>query len=318
MKIIAVDIGGTKTHLVQVDSDQPQHIIFESKVTSTDFESFESLLRTFMHDAGQQQDAISVLSLALPGLIDNGIAKLTNLPWVIDRSKLKQIFAVEHVYFMNDFQASALGTLQLGEQDLSVLNRGEQNINALRVAVGAGTGLGVSWLLNDGDRAVAYSTEAGHMDFAAVDAEQIALLQFLIKRYSHVSYERLLSGAGLVTIYEFFSSSMVSNIGAAWVSQQAAQGDASACLAMRLFVRIYAAYIANLALIFKPEGGIYITGGIAIKIVNWMQSEDFVQAYLYKGRMQQMVEQFAVLLVSNESVGVIGALSEAVESLRGN
>jgi len=87
---------------------------------------------------------------------------------------------------------------------------------------------------------------------------------------------------------------------------------------MRLFVRIYAAYVGNLALIFKPEGGIYITGGIAIKMIHWMQSEDFIQAYLNKGRMQQVVEQVAVLLVSNERVGVIGALSEAVELLLGD
>jgi glucokinase len=321
MKIIAADIGGTKSHLIQVDSDQPQHIIFESKYRSTDFENFESLLGSFIRDANQQKKTIDVLSLALPGVITDEVAQLTNLPWKINSSTLKQTFAVEHVYFMNDFQASALGTLQLSKQDFSVLNRGRQNNNAPRVIAGAGTGLGVSWLLNEGSKPVAYSTEAGHVDFAPVDAEQIKLLQFLMKRYPHVSCERILSGDGLVNLYNFFSGCTINtvdenNIDAQWVNQQTTQGNATAKQAVRLFVRIYAAYVGNLALMFKPEGGIYITGGIAVKIINWMQSEDFIQAYLNKGRMQQVVEQVAVFLVNNESVGVFGALSAAVKLLQ--
>ncbi len=316
MNIIAADIGGTKTHLALINSDHAEDIIYQAKYNSAEFENFEQLLSVFIGHSGCEGQRLSLLSLALPGVIDNDCARLTNLSWAVDKRKLMQRFVVDRVHFMNDFQASALGTLQLGKEDYSVLNRGRQNTGSLRVAVGAGTGLGVSWLLDDGNRAVAHATEAGHMDFAPVGAEQIELLQFLMKRTPHVSCERILSGDGLVLLYEFISSCTVNNIKAAWVNQQACQGNEMARQAVQLFIRIYAAYVGNLALMFKPEGGIYITGGMAIKMINWMQSDDFIQAYLNKGRMQQVVEQVAVLLVSNESVGVIGALSEAVKLLQ--
>jgi glucokinase len=156
------------------------------------------------------------------------------------------------------------------------------------------------------------------MDFAPVDEEQAGLQQFLADRFGHVSYERLLSGDGLVNIYEYLSGKDVSGIKAAWVNQEAQQGSEIAQYAMRVFVRIYGAYVGNLALLFRPEGGIYITGGIASKMIEQICSEDFINAYLYKGRMQHVVEQVAVSLVTNERVGVIGAISEAVRLQQDN
>ncbi len=321
MNIIAADIGGTKSHMVLANTDKPHYIIFELKYKSTDFENFESLLNTFIRDTGLQGKLPAVLSLALPGVVDSDLVQLTNLPWEIDRSILIEMFGFEQVYFMNDFQASALGTLELDDDELTVLNKGKENNVGLRVVVGAGTGLGVSWLLNKKEKSVAYSTEGGHIDFAPVDKQQMDLLHFLMIRYSHVSYERILSGKGLVNLYAFFLTGATGTddeitVDAKWINQQASQGNKVAIQAMRLFIRIYAAYVGNLALIFKPQGGIYITGGIALKMINWMQSEDFIQAYLNKGRMQQVVDQVAVFLVKNESVGVFGALSEAVKLLQ--
>ena len=312
MNIIAADVGGTKAWLVLADTDRPDDVLYEARYPSGDFDGFEPLLQTFIEDSGLGGSAQPLLSLALPGVIDGGEARLTNLPWTIRKADLRGRFGVGQVHFMNDFQASALGTLHLQAQDLVVLNQGVHKDGATRVAVGAGTGLGVSWITGGGNGAVAWSTEGGHVDFAPVDEEQIELLRFLLERHDHVSYERLLSGAGLRTLYAFCSGDAEA-VEPAWVHAQAEQGNEAAIRAMTLFIRIYGAFVGNLALLFKPEGGIYITGGIAAKIINWMKSQEFISAYSDKGRMRALAEQTSVHLVTNERVGVIGAVAEAVK-----
>ena len=191
--------------------------------------------------------------------------------------------------------------------------------NATRVAVGAGTGLGLAWVQGEQRAAHAYDTEGGHIDFAPVDDTQIRLLQFLQQSFAHVSYERLLSGSGLVRLYEFCAGktgiNKSGNINAEWVNNQSENNEAAG-RALSLFVQIYGAYIGNIALLFKPSGGIFITGGIAAKILKKMQSEEFINAYLDKGRMSALVEQIAVYLVTNERIGVLGAMSETMKMQR--
>jgi len=313
MNIIAADVGGTKTRFVVADTDSPDDVLYEARYDSRDFDSFEPLLHTFIEESGSKVSCLDALSLALPGVVHDGDAKLTNLPWSISKQDLQDEFGVEQIHFMNDFQASALGITHLKPQDLLSLNQGVHKPDATRVAVGAGTGLGVSWMLVDGTTTRAWSTEGGHVDFAPIDETQIDLLKFLIERHGHVSYERLLSGDGLVSIYEFCSGNDGAEIDAAWVHSEADNNNAAAGRAMALFVRIYGAFVGNMALLFKPEGGIYITGGIGAKIISWMKSDDFISAYLNKGRMRALAERTSVYLVTNERVGVIGAISAAAK-----
>ena len=135
-----------------------------------------------------------------------------------------------------------------------------------------------------------------------------------------MSYERILSGAGLDTLYEFCAAeqnveSPANDISAQWVNEQS-NNDELADSALSLFVQIYGAYIGNIALLFKPSGGIFITGGIDAKILKKMQSEEFINAYLDKGRMSALVEKIAVYLVTNERIGVLGAMSETMKMQR--
>jgi len=316
MNIIAADVGGTKTHLVYVNAERPDIILYEAKYQCKDYDNFEVLLSTFIQDSCLVDETLDVLSLAVPGVIKKGVARLTNLPWTIDRHNLIKEFSVDQVYMTNDFQAAALGTLELNDEDCIVLNKAKRKPGAVRVVAGAGTGLGVSWMQGAGSDLHVHSTEGGHIDFAPVDSEQLRLLQFLINKYGHVSYERLLSGHGLVNLYAFLSGSDPNKKSARWINEEASQGNAIAQEAIRLFVRIYGAYLGNLALLFKPEAGIYITGGMAAKLIHWMQSEHFLDAYLFKGRMRHVAQRVPVYLVCNESVGVMGALSKAIRRLQ--
>ena len=331
MNIIAADVGGTKTRLVCADADEPRKVLYEKRYLSGKFDGFEPMLQGFIKEcrsAGAMVDTagVNAITLALPGLVNDSSARLTNLPWVIEKQSLQDTFGIKNVYFMNDFQASAFGTGLLHEKDRIILNPGASGLNenpvalkknTIRVAVGAGTGLGVAWLEGDTITASAHDTEGGHIDFAPVDDIQIELLRFLQQRFAHVSYERILSGDGLVSLYQFCAGKQCApdhsdEISAEWVNRQS-ENDEVAEKALSLFVQIYGAYIGNIALLFKPYAGIYITGGIAAKIVNKMQSESFINAYLNKGRMRTLVEQIAVYLVTNERVGVLGAMSEAIK-----
>jgi glucokinase len=313
MNVIAADVGGTKTWCVIADTDRPDEVVFEAKYNSREFAAFEPLLHTFLEESGCDNRELAVISLALPGVVNGDEATLTNLPWTISKQVLRNEFGVENIHFMNDFQASALGTLHLEAPDLVVLNAGVHNNDATRVAVGAGTGLGVSWLSSEGGATRAWSTEGGHVDFAPVDDDQIGLLNHLIARHGHVSYERLLSGEGLVSLYQYCSGGDSNGIDAAWVHGEAERKNEAACSAMSLFVSIYGAFVGNMALLFKPEGGIYVTGGIGAKIIPWMKSDHFIQGYFNKGRMRALAEKTSVYLVTNERVGVLGAISEAVK-----
>ena len=313
MNVIAADVGGTKTRIAFAETDAPQRILHEARYESGEFDGFDPLLRAFLRDNGLQGEAVDVLSLALPGVVEEHRARLTNLPWLLDKQELRKEFGVRDVHFMNDFQASALGIPHMQAGDMIALNQGDTHRHETRVVVGAGTGLGVAWLQGDGDDIRACSSEGGHIDFAPTDETQIELLRFLLESYEHVSYERLLSGQGLVNLYRFTSGDRENNTEPQQVSAEAEAGNEAAQRALQLFVRIYGAYISNLAVMFKPRGGIYITGGIGAKIQQWMQSADFIGACFNKGRMRQLVERTAVFLVTNERVGMIGAMAEAVK-----
>ncbi len=332
MAIIAADVGGTKTHFAIAKTNAPDKILFEAIYPSDPSADFPTLLHTFIDASGVLGKNIKTLSLAFPGVIRDTQAQLTNLPWVIEKQTLRERFNIDNVYFMNDFQASASGISCLGNKDKTTLNSATIVDGATRVVVGAGTGLGVAWAQESKGDYTSFSTEAGHMDFAPVNRVQIQLLQYLMQRFDHVSYERLLSGAGLENIYKFIRTAArdaigddqqtassvrklpdaALNIDAPWIVQQANSGVSMAIQAVTLFVEIYGAYIGNIALIFKPAGGIYISGGMAAKMQTWMCSQHFISAYKEKGRLQTMVETTAVILVTNESIGVLGAILAAV------
>ncbi len=321
MHIIAADVGGTKTRFAFADAGKQHAVLYEALYLSEEFDDFGAMLQTFIGDCGSASGEVGALSLAFPGLVNGSSAHLTNLPWNIEKQSLIDTFGIKNVYFMNDFEASVSGISQLLETDSVMLHPGIVNVDAMkkntvRVAVGAGTGLGVAWVVgkssNNYCSACRYDSEGGHIDFAPSNDVQVQLLQFLQRRFEHVSYERVLSGDGLVSLYQFCADDPEKNVDAAWVNKHSGNNQA-ANQALSLFVQIYGAYIGNIALLFKPYGGIYITGGIAAKMLNRMQSEAFINAYLNKGRMRKLVEKIAVHLVTNDRVGVLGAMSEAIK-----
>jgi len=325
MDILAGDIGGTKT-LMQIASlaDDHYEVLYEKLYVSSDYENFSDIVTSFLDDtpAGSKKPAVACFGVAGPVTtrINNQTATVTNLPWQLDTEQLRSQTNLSHIYLINDFQAVGHGIDTLGHDDFVILQTGKQRTHAPRVVLGAGTGLGIGQLVWQHDHYEALSSEGGHVDFAPTDSQQIALLNYLLERFDHVSYERLLSGPGLVNIYDYLrhagfaeenntlSLIMCQSDPATAIADYALnKSDVLAGEAMDLFIAIYGAMAGNLALINLAFGGVYVAGGIAPKIIARMNNGGFMRAFKDKGRMSKLLETMPVYVVMNPNVGLRGA-----------
>ncbi|MDY0136331.1 MAG: glucokinase [Thiomicrospira sp.] len=313
MLVLAGDIGGTKTWLQAFDTTTAR--VWQHKYVSSDFSGLAEMILRFRQD--NQLGMIAAACFGLAGPVAGRVADLTNLPWRVDANELQSLCHIERVELLNDFQAAALGIDALAQDELIVLHQGEFDARGNRLVVGAGTGLGVAPVVQCGGRFLPQPGEGGHMDFAPIDSEQQAILQWCWSFWSHVSYERLLCGAGLAMLYAYFADLPRDNQ-QAWLAPPmiqplAEQGDEAARRALNTFVRIYGAYIGNVALLWPARAGVYIAGGIASKIEGWMRDGTFLQALHDKGRMHKLVASMPIYLVKDELLGLKGAMLRAQE-----
>lgn len=322
MNLIAGDIGGTKSWLALLSGvdDGSMQLCYEGRYQSDAFNDVIDLLRRFVSDASVDAIVIDSAMLALPGPVASGRCRLTNLDWLVDGKEIESELAITQVTLVNDFQASCAGIATLGDSDLIQLNQAVETHQDLRVVTGAGTGLGLAWMQWQDGAYRSSPTEGGHINFAPAGEAQRELLNYIAQRSDahHVSYEQLLSGGGLETIYRFVQASHGVHpsgqaINAAMVTGMAMQRDELAEEAVGLFIEIYGGWVGNLALLYRPSGGLYIAGGIAAKIASIMQSERFIQACYDKGAMSDLVKQTPIYLVTNERLGLQGAMAIAQE-----
>ncbi len=308
--LLAADIGGTKT-LLQL-SHLDGEIILQQRLENDDYADFESLLTAFFSTVTVDFLPVSSACFAVAAPLSGRRVELTNRSWIIDSDRLLQKFPLVELSLVNDFEAVGYGIGELEENDLIVLQQGKPEAKSLRAVIGAGTGLGQAILSPLHKNWRVWPTEGGHTDFAAQDIQQQALLNKLFEQFEHVSYERILSGSGLVTLYQFvveqqgINTSL--NLTAEQISQSALQKtDPAAITAMHLFMQIYGAQAGNLALTTLPRGGIFIAGGIAVKNLDLFEQGFFMQSFLAKGRMRGVLEQIPVYLINNPDVGLLGA-----------
>lgn len=312
--VLAGDVGATKVFLRVLEVEQ-RHIVAEYRYASADFSSLSSLVQSFQSEFDFPQ--LSSACFGLPGPVQGRRAELTNLPWMVDADELETTCQIGRVDIINDFYAAALGVDEVGDDDFITLQKGEFDTAGNRLVVGAGSGLGVAPVKNCNGHFIPQPSEGGHMDFAPNNEQQVEILAWLHQKWSHVSYERLLSGEGLETLY-FFYSLEAHGAGqrimrAAEVHEAALAGEDVALKALATFVEVYGAYVGNAALIWEAKAGIFIAGGIAPKIRDWMERPEFINAFLNKGRMKKIVEKLPVYLVTNEKVGLLGAMKRAME-----
>jgi glucokinase len=315
-KVIAGDIGGTKTRLALVEVVGTQvRVEREIGYPSRDFATFEALLADFL--AGTQAPAHAAFGIAGPVL--GGAVRATNLPWYIEADVLRQRFGFEKCALLNDLEATAFGLPALNAEDLLTLQQGEADACGNAAVIAAGTGLGEAGLYWDGERHHPYATEGGHTTFSPQNDLEIDLLRYLQQRYGHVSWERVVSGMGLVDLHDFLrgyrkvavpqrlADEMRENDVAAVISRAALSGSDGICIeTMNVFVQLYGAEAGNLALKSMSRGGVYVGGGIAPKILPILQRDIFMPAFLNKGRMRPLLEAMPVRVILNDRVALYG------------
>lgn len=327
MHVLCGDIGGTHCRFLVADVDgaTPRPVV-EKHYPSADFPAFEDVLQQFLQELDTPPASAC---FAVAGPVESGRARITNLTWEVDAATLQQRFALPRVELINDFTAVAYGITALEATDFRIIQRGRKALDSPRVILGAGTGLGVAQsIYHQGDWQV-LASQGGHAGFSPANAAQRDLLQWLSVGQDHVSNEDLLSGNGLVTLYRFYAdrsgqadTAPVQRIlamqdPAAAVSRQGMEGsDTIARDAMNEFMRIYAAVAGDLALFSLAFGGVYIAGGIAPKIADHLDSDLFRRAFCRKGPMSQLMADFPVSIVMNDSVGLLGAALYAGHRVR--
>lgn len=328
MRVLAGDIGGTKTWLQMVDfpaQSKGASIICEQRYQSASYSGLVPMLREFLASATESPSSTpdkACFGVAGPITESAGgqSVKVTNLPWEFSTENLARELAIQKIRLINDFQAVGYGIEALEAHDLVALQTALALPGAPRLVIGAGTGLGTGLLIRQDDHYEALSSEGGHINFAPTDELQIDLLNDLMERAGRVSYERVLSGPGLVSIYEFLCRRSPDETGddlqqALWSGDQAAVisefalsgRDKLASQALDVFVDIYGAYAGDLALVSLARGGVYIAGGIAPKIIERLKSGGFMHAFNAKGRMSRLVGAMSVQVVMNPKVGLMGA-----------
>lgn len=306
--ILAGDVGGTKTLLMLAEIGQGvPRTVHEARYENSQFDSLESILADFL---GTRYHPVAAC-FAVAGPIDGRQASLTNLPWQIDADRLEKHFGFGQVRLINDFVAVGYGIEALGLDDLVQLQAGIPLAHAPRVVLGAGTGLGECLLVWGNGHYEVIASEGGHVDFAPADELQIGLLRWLQSNYGHVSYERILSGPGLVAIHDYLRADNQKLNDPADVTDAAFAGEKIAMLALEMFIQIYGAQAGNLALTCLARGGVFIAGGIAPRIIDQIRAGGFMRAFLEKGRHARLVAEMPVQVVINPNVGLLGAASIA-------
>ena len=320
--LLAGDIGGTKTRLAAYDVTDASALtsalapVVEQTFPSGGFGSLEAIVGDFLSHASIRAD---VAGFGVAGPVIEGHSEITNLSWSIDSANLARTIGIPSVALINDLEATAYGVATLGSADFLTLNPGRAATGNSAV-IAAGTGLGMAGLYWDGSTHRPFACEGGHADFAPRDALEIELLQYLLGRYEHVSYERILSGPGLRNVYEFLHDTGQGEDGpqlvaamregdpAAAIAQAAMAGTSSrADMALDLFVSIYGAAAGDLALQFMATGGIYVGGGIAPKIEPRLRRPTFMEAFSAKGRLRPLLEAIPVRVILNDRAALLGA-----------
>lgn len=318
--ILAGDIGGTKTNLA-LFSSQKGVLKLEAKhqFASRDFSSLGDVIAEFLQLTSAK--SIDKACFGIAGPVIEGNCRTTNLPWEIESLALKDFLGCNDVILLNDLEATAYGMLHLDEDEFVSLNPHGRKKDANRAIIAAGTGLGEAMLFYDGKNYHPSGSEGGHSDFAPTSPQQDALLKWLRKRYrTHVSYERILSGVGIYTLYEFLLDSdfapqptamikiQEGQDRSALISEYAIQHQDKLCMeTLRLFCEIYGAEAGNLALKTLSFGGVYIGGGIAPKILPFMKKDYFMNAFLAKGRFEEMLGGMEVKISLNDETALLGA-----------
>ena len=326
--ILAGDIGGTKANIALFHVvGSKLSLVREQRYPSAGYPGLNAILREFLADEHQP---ILAAGFGIPGVVSNGRAKPTNLSWGVDAEEISVEFGIPHVQVLNDLAANACGIAHLPAGDFAIVQRGAPHATGNRCVVSPGTGLGEAGLFWDGHRHHVWACEGGHTDFAPRNELEIALLEYLIKQFVHVSAERVASGMGIENIYKFLrdtgrgtelpavAQAMKTENAGVVISRFADAGECPMCAkTLDIFVSCLGAEASNMALKTMATGGVFLGGGIPVKLLAHIQSVAFLHAFNDKGRLSSLMENTPVFVILNDQAALLGAAYTALEKSTG-
>ena len=310
--IVAGDLGGTKCNLGAFELRQGQlHLLGKRRFPSHDYARAEDVIRAFV---GEVDGTITAACFDVAGPVVDNIVQATNLPWVVHGKNLAQLLGIRHVPLLNDLEATGYGLEVLGPGDFEVLHEGTP-ARANRAVIAAGTGLGETILFWDGERHIPKATEGGHADFSPHTDVEVDLLRHLLKKYGTVDCETLISGRGFLEIHQFLdpkvqhpSFSDSNQDPAPEITRQGLDGSCPVCVrTLDLWVGMYGSEAGNFALRSLARGGIYVAGGIAVKILPKLKDGRFTAALADKGKFRGFLSRIPVYVVLNEDAPLLGS-----------
>ncbi len=323
--ILAGDIGGTNARLGFFTLEQGRlKLIQETDYPSREHGSLDEIVGKFITDHNLK---VERAGFGVAGPVRGHTVTTSNLPWVVNGDSLARLLSIEQVALVNDLEANTFGIAALGPQDFVVLNEGAPGTEGNLAVIAAGTGLGEAGAYWDGQRHHPFACEGGHADFAPRNPLEGELLNHLLRQYQSVSYERVLSGSGLVHIFQFLRDTGRGEE-PSWLTEQMRGGDAAAAIsraalearseicmwALDLFISFYGAEAGNLALKIMATGGVFVGGGIAPKIIARLKGPGFMDAFISKGRMKPVLEAVPVRVILNDRTALLGAARRATLS----
>ncbi len=299
---LLADVGGTHTRCgLGGEQSTAQHVrTYENQ----DFDDLIALFEQYLSEIGHARPVSITVAVAAP--IHGGVAQLTNLAWTIDSTQLISHFGVDRANLINDFAALAFAIPQLSADDRVQIGGTVPVTGATIGVLGPGTGLGVAGLAVFGGRWVPISSEGGHVTLPAVNAREAQIIDQLRRQYGHVSAERVLSGPGLVTLYETVTDREHCELTAAEISQMAINGEPQAKDVLDLFFALLGTVAGNLALTLGARGGIYLGGGILPKLRAQLVQSGFRQRFECKGRFEEYLSDIPVFLITADTPALVG------------
>ena len=318
-KILVADIGGTNGRFGLVDTcehGKGYNAVDQKSLRSSDYETLADMIRDYCTQTGINIPKFACLAIAGP--IQDGHVKVTNLNWEFSISRLRDELNMQALDVINDFAALAYAAPHLQDNDLVTLYDVKPNPYAPIGVMGPGTGFGAALLAPVSTGWKIIPTEGGHCNFAPTTDKEIAILQEMRKHHTHVSIEHILSGQGLVSLYQSLAAVNGKNaeeLTPADVSSRALEHKDALCEeALEAFCNILGSVTGDKALSWGAMGGMYLGGGIVPKIAHYLPQTDFIKRYVSKGPMRDYVANIPVHMVVNDKAALIGAAAWLVDT----
>jgi glucokinase len=320
--ILAGDVGGTKVHLALYDfSEGKLEYRREERFPAKEYSGLEAIVKEFL--GGEQATAAC---FGVPGPVRAGRLRLTNLPWTLDSRDLSANLGIQHVFLINDLEANGYGIAELQPEQIYTLAEGDPGQIGNRALIAAGTGLGEGFLVWNGRTHIPYASEGGHADFAPRNEDEIDLLRFLRQKYNgRISWERVISGMGMTSVFEFLRDVRGMEVSKQLAEEIASAEDANAVITVNglsgrseicvktldMVVSAYGAEAGNLALKVLSVGGLYVGGGIAPRLLEKLKDGTFMKSFTDKGRLSQLLINMPVRVILESRAAMLGAAAYA-------